>query len=271
MTRPSAAHPPRAAAGEVSAGGSFARACVAEWSRLWTVRPTWWLLAAAALIMNGIAVVAGISAAGQPDPPQGDPAWAVASIVILPAQFALLALALLAVTSDYATGGIVPTLQWTPRRTVLFLARALVAAGTATCLGALLAVTSSLAGYGAARPLLRLPLDEGVDTVSTIALVLAGGTLLAVGLGFLLRSTAAALVSVFLLLLVLPGLLPQLGYAWLTEVANVLPGTGALFLLTQEPTARGLTAVSSATTLGVWAACALVLGWLRLVRDDVNG
>ena len=38
-------------------------------------------------------------------------------------QFALLVLALLAVTQEYASGAIGPTLQWTPRRGVLLAAR----------------------------------------------------------------------------------------------------------------------------------------------------
>jgi ABC-2 type transport system permease protein len=99
----------------------------------------------------------------------------------------------------------------------------------------LLAVGASLAGWAAARPVLTLPVDRGVDVLTTVAFVLTAGTLLAVGLGFLLRSTAGVLVSVFLLLLVLPGLLPQLGYDWLTDLADLLPGTGAIFLLTEEP------------------------------------
>ena len=270
MTTVSTSRSARLAPDRVSAGAVFARTCAAEWSRLWTVRATWWLVAAAAVIMNGIAVTAGFSAAGQPDPPYGDPAWGVAPFVVLPAQFALLTLALMAVTSDYATGGIIPALQWTPRRGVLFLARAIVAAGTATGLGVLFAFTASVAGYAAARPVLTLPVDDGLETLSTVAGVLAAETLLAVGLGFLLRSTAGALVSVFLLLLVLPGLLPQLGYAWLTDLADLLPGTGALFLLSGEPEDRGLTNVSSAITVAVWAASALLLGWLRLARDDAG-
>jgi len=260
----------RATAAGVSPGAAFARTCAAEWFGLWTVKATWWFVASAAVIMNGIAVTAGLSAAGQPEPPYGDPAWGVAPFVVLPAQFALLALTLMAVTSDYATGGIIPTLQWTPRRSVLFLARAIVAAGTATGLGVLLAFTSSLAGYAAARPVLTLPFEDGIDALLRVAYVLAAETLLAVGLGFLLRSTAGALVSVFLLLLVLPGLLPQLGYDWLTDVADVLPGTGALFLLSGEPGARGLTDASSAITMLIWAVSALVLGWLRLTRHDAG-
>ena len=206
--------------------------------------------------MLGIAATAGRSAATQPDPPVGDPAWAVAEVVLLPAQFALLAIALMAVTSDHATGGIVPTLQATPRRGVLFLARTLVAAGTATGLGVLLATGASLLGWAAARPVLTLPADRGVDVLTTVAFVLAAGTLLAVGLGFLLRSTAGVLVSVFLLMLVLPGLLPQLGYEWSTQLADVLPGTGAIFLLTEEPRGRGLTDTSAGATMLLWAAAA---------------
>ncbi len=100
--------------------------------------------------------------------------------------------------------------------------------------------------------------------------VLLAGTLLAVGLGFLLRSTAGVLVSVFLLLLVLPGLLPQLGDEWLTDLADLLPGTSAMFLLTEEPRGRGLTDRSAGATMLGRAGGALLLGWLRLSRDDAT-
>ena len=251
---------------DVSAGRVLRRTCGAEWSRLWTVPSTWWCLAAAAVVMVGLGAVAGFDAAGDPS---GGAAWRAAEFTPVPAQFALLALALLAVTSDYATGGIVPALQWTPRRSVLFVARAVVAAGTATGLGVLLALASSLAAFAAAGSALELPWDTGLDVLATVGGVFAAGTTLAVGLGFLLRSTAGGLVSVFLLLLVLPALLPQLGYAWLTTVADALPGTAVLFLLLGEPS-RGITEASAAITLLVWAVGAVLLGWLRLTRDDAN-
>jgi ABC-2 type transport system permease protein len=172
------------------------------------------------------------------------------------------------VTSDYATGGIVPTLQWTPRRGILFLARTVVVAGVATTLGVLLGFASAVAAFAAARPGLTLPVDDGLDVFGTVAFVLAAGTALAVGLGFLLRNTAGALVAVFLLMLVLPILLPQFGYEWLSEVAQILPGSGAAFLLLRQ--VPGMTQASSVTVLLVWAGGTLLLGWLRLVRDDAN-
>lgn len=257
-------------AGRASAGRLFARTCGGEWTRLWTVQATWWFLAAAALFMVGIATIAGFDVGGEPSPPQGDPAWGIVPVTVMPAQFGLLALALSAVTSDYATGGIVPALQWTPRRGVLFLARAVVAVGTATLLGVLLAVAGGAAAYLAAGGVLTLPVAEGLDAIETVAVVLAAGTLMAVGLGFLLRHTAGTLVSVFLLMLVLPILLPQFGYEWTTAIAEALPGSGAAFLLLGEGDVLGMTHASSVTVLLAWAGGALLLGWLRLLRNDAN-
>ncbi|WP_112240575.1 hypothetical protein [Kribbella monticola] len=254
----------------ISSGRVFARACAAEWTRLWTVKATWWFLAVAASIMVGLGAVAGLDAGSDPTPSPNASAWAAAHFTVLPAQFAFLALVLSAVTSDYATGGIIPTLQWTPRRTILFLARTGVAVGTATVAGTVLALGSAVAAFVAARSALSLPLGEGIHGLATIAFVLAAGTALAAGLGFLLRNTAGGLVSVFLLILLLPLILPQFGYAWLTTVADLLPGSRAVFLLNGEPTDRGFTNTSSVIVMLAWAIGMAVLGWLRLIRDDAN-
>jgi hypothetical protein len=255
-------------AADVPTGRLLARTCAAEWTRLWTVRSTWWFLAAATAVMVGIGAIAGFDAGADPTPPEGDPAWGIVTITAMPAQFALLAVTLLAVTADYATGGIVPTLQWTPRRGVLYLARTVVPVATATGIGVLSGLAAALAGYGAARPHLTLPLGEGLDVLGTVALVFAAGTTIAVGLGFLLRTTAGALVTVFLIMLLLPLFLPQFGYQWMADVAQVLPGTGAAYLLLGE--VPGMTTTSSVVVLLSWAAGTLLLGWLRLSRSDAN-
>ncbi len=257
-------------AGGVSTGRLFARSCAAEWLRLWTVKSSWWFLGAATLVTVGLGTLLGFEAAADPADSQGEPAWQTAKYIVMLAQFAFLALVLTAVTSDYATGGIVPSLQWTPRRRVLFAARALVTIAAATGLGVLLALASALAAFTASGSALVLPWNEGAGTLSSVACVLAAGTALAAGLGFLLRNTGGALVSVFLLLLVLPALLPQFGFEWLTSVADRLPGGGALFLLTGEPDSRGFTETSAALTMLAWAGGSLAQRWLRRTRDDAN-
>jgi ABC-2 type transport system permease protein len=69
-------------------------------------------------------------------------------------------------------------------------------------------------------------------------------------------------------MLVLPLLLPQFGYEWMSALAEVLPGSGAAFLLLGE--VPGMTAVSSVTVVLGWAGGALLLGWLQLIRNDAN-
>ncbi|MFD7659751.1 hypothetical protein ACFV4N_37740 [Actinosynnema sp. NPDC059797] len=246
----------------------FARACAAEWTRLWTVKATWWFLAGSAAVMVGIAAIAGVEAAASPDPSPGGSAWTAATVPVLPGQFGLLALALAAVTSDYATGGIVPTLQWTPRRGALFLARTAVAVSVATVLGVLLALAAALTAFAAARPVLDLTLARGAEVLPVVAFAFAAGSAVAVGLGFLLRNTAGTLVAVFLLMLVLPLVLHNTGQEWASAAARVLPGSGAAFLLIGE--VPGMTRTSSVVTLLAWAGGALLLGWLHLARDDAN-
>jgi hypothetical protein len=258
-----AAGPPR-----VSTARVLARTCAAEWSRLWTVKATWWFLAAAAVTMIGISVALGLEVADDPATEGKPPAWLAGSISAMPAQFAFLALALLAVTADYATGGIIPTLQWTPRRGVLFAARTLVPVAVVTAIGVLLAVAASLAAWAVSGKL-ELPREEGLTILGWVAIVFAAGSAMTVGLGFLFRSTAGALVSVFLLMLVLPLVLPIFGFDWMTDLAALLPGSGATFLLVDEaPTDMSTT--KAVSVLVGWAVLALLLGAVRLLRADAD-
>ncbi|MCW2814458.1 MAG: conserved rane protein of unknown function [Nocardioides sp.] len=242
------------------------RTCAAEWSRLWTVRTTWWFVVAATVGVLGLGTLLGFESASDPAALQGQPAWDNAQVLMMPAQLVLLGLVVLAVTADHATGGIVLSLQWTPRRTVLFVARALVTVTTATGLGVLLMVGAAVLADATAGSALTLPADEGVPAVGEVGLVLLAGSSLAVGLGSVLRSTAGALIAVFLLVVVLPLVLPLFGER-VQELADALPGAGAIFLLTGS---GDMSTTSSVVVLTAWAVGALVLGCLRLVRDDAD-
>lgn len=89
----------------------------AEWCRLWTVRSTWLFTLATVVGVLGLATVAGASLGGTADP--GGSPWKVAAILGLLGMFGILILATVTATADHATRSIVPTLQWTPRRTIL--------------------------------------------------------------------------------------------------------------------------------------------------------
>ena len=239
----------------------------AEWLRLRTVRATWWFLAAGVVAMLGIATIAGLEGRSSADGPTGS-AWVATAFTTMPGQFAFYGLVLMAVTADYSSGGIVPTLQWTPRRMVLFVARTLVPVVVATVTAVLLALAATTLVW-ALVPELVMSWSEAGDALGTVALVVGAGSLLTVGLGFLFRSTAGGLVTVFLLMLVLPLVLPQFGFTWLTEIAQALPGYGAAYLLIGED--MGISTTTAVTVLVGWSVGALVLGGARLAVNDADG
>jgi hypothetical protein len=243
----------------------FARAASAEWLRLRTVRTTWWCLLAATVTVVGIGVIMAFDAENVTASGELPPATSAGEFGVLLGQFALLVLALLAVTQEYASGAIAPTLQWTPRRRVLLAARVTVPVVVATVAGVLLALVADVAAWLIAD--LTLAPADVVDSLSRIAAVLVAGGVLAVGVGLLLRSTAGALATVFLLQLVLPFLLPAFGVQWMADLGELLPGSGAIWTLLGEP---DMTAGQATALLVGWSGVALAAGGWSLLRRDAG-
>jgi hypothetical protein len=243
----------------------FARAASAEWLRLRTVRTTWWCLLAATVTVVGIGVIMAFDAENVTASGELPPATSAGEFGVLLGQFALLVLALLAVTQEYASGAIAPTLQWTPRRRVLLAARVTVPVVVATVAGVLLALVADVAAWLIAD--LTLAPADVADSLSRIAAVLVAGGVLAVGVGLLLRSTAGALATVFLLQLVLPFLLPAFGVQWMADLGELLPGSGAIWTLLGEP---DMTAGQATALLVGWSGVALAAGGWSLLRRDAG-
>lgn len=253
----------------MSSATVLARAGRAEWSRIWSVRSSWVLAGCLGLLMVGVAVLAGVDAASNPESiPADATGWDGARFTAMFALFGTVALAVMTSTADHATGAIVPTLQWTPRRGILFAARSLVIALTVTVLGivlfALASVTMAmLAGVG-------LPLDDGLRSAGELVVVLGCGALLGIGLGLATRSTAASLVLALALLLVLPPIVANLPFEWAATVSSWLPGSAALFLVFGEGPLDDMTVSVARLTILAWAVGASALGALRLVRSDAG-
>ncbi|MGY2129421.1 hypothetical protein [Blastococcus sp. SYSU DS0617] len=255
--------PPTAGPGTATVLG---RAAAAEWVRLRTVRTTWWCLLAATVTVVGIGTLSALDEAETANASGTTTAATVAGEYgTLIGQFALLVMVLLAVTSEYGSGAIAPTLQWTPRRGVLLAARVAVPVTVATAAAVLLAFVADVLAKLLA-PDLALSSGELTGSLGRVAGVLLAAGVLTAGLGFLLRSTAAALAAVFLLQLVLPALLPAFG-AWAADVAEFLPGSGAVWTLLGEP---DMTAWQAGALLVGWAATALVAGGWSLLRRDAG-
>jgi ABC-2 type transport system permease protein len=249
---------------------TLARAGRAEWARIWSVRSSWILVLATAVVVVGIGALIGHDVAGNPSGVPADAtAWDGSRPTGMFALFGILALSVVTSTADHATGGIVPSLQWTPRRGVLLAARTGVIVATATLVGVLL-VAAATSVLWAFFPSVGLPVGEGVTDLGGLAFVFATGALLAVGLGLALRSTAGGLVSVIALVLVLPMLVAQLPYDWALSLSARLPGSGALYLIFGEGPLDDMTVTSARLTLATWAGAALLAGGWRLLRTDAN-
>ncbi|KXK62081.1 hypothetical protein AWW66_10025 [Micromonospora rosaria] len=238
----------------------------AEWTRFWTVPATWWGLAGLAVLVAVAAVTVGGGRATVPAgfPPERFVASEPVTTALGFAQFGLVAVALLAVTSEYASGGIRATLQATPVRGRLFAAKALVVAPVLGVLTALFALVGTV--LTAALLALDVFVVEVLLDPARIALDLLriGGyaalvALLTIGVAFALRSAAGALSVVFLLLAGLPLLLAMTGSAAAVQVAMRTPTlAGLTFLGSAEITAGGLPAYPP------WEGLAWLLGWTAL-------
>ncbi len=242
----------------------------AEWSRIWSIRSSWIVALVTAVAVVGLGTMIGYDTADNPSGAgRGATAWDGGQPTAMFALFGILAMSVVTSTADHATGAIVPSLQWTPRRGVLLAARGGVIVVTATLLGVLVVAAASVVVW-AFVPELGLPVGVGAEVLGGLAFVFASGALLAVGLGLFLRSTAGGLVTVIALVLVLPVLLAQLPYDWAVDLSALLPGSGALYLIFGEGPGDDMTTASARLTLAAWAVSALLAGGWRLLRTDAN-
>jgi hypothetical protein len=254
----------------MSTGTVLAHTGRAEWSRIWSVRSSWVLVLATTVAVVGIGTIIGSDGAADPSSVPADAtAWEGGRPTAMFALFGVLAMSVITSTADPGTGGIVPTLQWTPRRGLLLAARTGVIVTTTTLFGVLLVSAASLVVW-LFLPELGLPVGSGAALLGGIGYVYAAGALLAVGLGLALRSTAGGLVTVIALVLVLPPLLGNLPYEWAVELSALMPGSSSIYLIFGEGPTDDMTVTSSRVTLAAWALCALLAGGWRLLRADAN-
>ena len=249
----------------------LARNGAAEWSRLWSVRSTWWCVIATTVVVLGISTLAGIDLRDAPLEDSDASAWEIGQFASGLWMFVLLVIVLVTATADHTTGGIVPTLQWTPRRAILLAARTSLLVVTATVFGQVLVAGASTTVHLWA-PELGLPVAEGSRTLAWAAFVHGMCALLAAGIGMATRSTGGGLAGVFALIIVLPVLLQVIPHELAVRLNEMLPGTGVIYLLAGDgPAGTEMTTTSSVVVLVGWSVAALIAGGWRLLRTDAGG
>jgi ABC-2 type transport system permease protein len=257
---------------------SFRRAVKAEWIKLTTLRSSWITFATAVVAIVGLgALIAAVTNAhwSQARPEElasYEPIGRSLAGVNL-AQLAIGVLGVLVVTGEYATGMIRSSLMAVPRRLPVLGAKLLVFAASTFVLALVSAFVAfllgqQLLGNHPGHPHATLSSPDAVRAIFGVALYLTVVGALAVGLGFVLRSTAGGIATLVALLLVLPGVARLLPDTWQPHIVPYLPSEagGSVFAVHPDPGMLGTW--TGFAVFCAWAAVALVLGAIVLKRRD---
>jgi ABC-2 type transport system permease protein len=255
----------------VDVRGGLSGAVAAEWTKFWSVRATWWCLVTGAALMLGYGTLSGI-AQRYGDHPEAANTITLGGGFYL-TQFAVIAVATLFVTSEYAGGGIRSTLLWTPVRSRVVVAKAAVLLPVLFAYGVLLAC-AGMALASAVKDGHGLPTspEAAFTTASGMGGYFALLGLLCTGIGWALRSAAGTLVSVIVLLVPLPLIVASLG---LPETVPYFPGIAGVNAMVEagQPNPVTMAPAPYAPWVGLaicaaWTAAALPAGAAVLRRRD---
>ncbi|GAA1618991.1 hypothetical protein [Actinoplanes couchii] len=189
-------------------------AITAEWGKTWSLRSPWFCVVAAVLLTVGMATT--LANDFRYDVAQGRLPGSATLAVLDPltqamqlGQLALVALAMLVVTSEYGTGMIRSTLLARPRRRDVLLAKTAVAAVAGFAAG----LASAAAGWAAATLVLddHAGTGEPVAACLRLAVIAMLACMFTVAAGFGLRSAAGTLTTMFVLLIGLQLVDPRIG------------------------------------------------------------
>jgi ABC-2 type transport system permease protein len=252
----------------------------AEWTKLRTVRSSWWALglALALTVLMSAFIASTVGTEGRAPQDPGEDTLMLSLGGVLFGQFAIVALAVVAITTEHATGTIRATFAANPRRHAVLAAKAAIVAGTVLLVG----VAGSLLAFLATQPILHdngfvafngydpLSLTDGqsLRAVGGSGLYLALLALLSLGVGAILRHTAAAVTTVLALMfvpLIAAGMLPQSAQ---DTIQSIAPMTAGICIQTMPGHGAPLSPGAGIAVLAAWAGAALLGGlWLIGRRD----
>ncbi|WP_018657305.1 ABC transporter permease subunit [Actinomadura flavalba] len=223
---------------------SFKDVLTAEWTKIRTVPSTFWTLLAGSLVVVGFSALWALAFASTYE--QMSEADRTSIVPTAPMQIAFYfgmvifgVLGVLAVTGEYGTGMIRTSLTATPRRPLFLAAKALVVAGVVLVVG----LVVSFLSFFLSQPILNTQDlggslgDEGVfRAVAGGGVYLALIAVMALAIGVIVRHTAGAIVTVFVILFVLGivgGFLPG---EWGTTLNKYLPSNagGAILVPVEQ-------------------------------------
>ncbi|MHB8643458.1 MAG: ABC transporter permease [Gaiellaceae bacterium] len=244
------------------------RVAWSEWTKLRTLRSTRYALLAGVAMTIGFAIIPALVNASR---------WNTMSAIdratfhpletsligVRIAQLAIGVLGALVISGEYSTGMIRSTFTAVPKRLPVLWAKA----GVFGLVTLVLAVPSTLIAFFAAQAILKGHSLNGHDIALSIsdpgvARAVLGGALyltliglFGLGLGAILRNTAAAISAFAGILFVLPPLMNVLPSSWNNAISPYLPSNaGGAIMQTGSP----------ANTLAPWTGLGLLAGYVAI-------
>lgn len=275
---PAIAHAAARTSVAASARQTLVRAIRSEWIKLRTLRSTWVTAVITLFMTTGIGTLATVITSN----PKyfGSDSWKTAILGAPFGQIVVAVLGALVITGEYSSGQIRSSLAAVPRRSRLFWAKAMVMTVWSFALGAL----SILLIWALSTPLIgeratSLTNHKFLGYVWGTGLAYAGIGLMALGLGFLMRSTAGSItvVSSLLFILNLPLSIASNFWSWAGEALYLTPSVTISAVTdpfsVQSNWAAGSPApwISHSAAVAVFAAWVLVpllAGWIAFTSRD---
>jgi ABC-2 type transport system permease protein len=259
-------------------GQPFLPVLQGEWTKLRSLRSTRWTLVVLVVVTIGIgAIGAAADGSGYHAMSVGDRAnWDPTNeslVGMVFGQLAAVVLGVLTVTGEYASGTIRSSVAAVPTRTPLLVAKAFVLGALGLIVGEIVAFISFFLGQAILS--VHAPTASLADPGVARAVLLAGLylpliTLMSLGLGFVLRHTAAAISIMVALLLVIPGLVELLPDGAQNALGKVMPEQIAANSMASVVRPVDSLSPSVGTLLLIaYALVALVAGAVVLRRRDV--
>jgi ABC-2 type transport system permease protein len=268
--------PPAETAGGPAAPSIAVRAgdvLAGEWTKLRSVRSTYWTLLVAGVTPIAFSVLVAFTFTNQPaaapSPLRLDPL--LPGLISL--EYALIAvsvLGVLAFSSEYATGLIRTTFAAVPRRRAVLAAKAAVTgavtlvAGEVVAFVSFFAVQAILSGHHLGVSLSHPGVPGAVLAEGILMCVCA---LMGVGLGAIIKHTAGGIAAA-LGLIVLPSILALLPSPWSGRIGRFALLDAARQVTALNPATNLLAPALSLLVLLAWPAAALLVASLLVTRAD---
>jgi hypothetical protein len=256
----------------------FGRLLLAEWTKLRSVRSTYWsliVLVVVFLFFCWLFPYLTTANWSQADPSQqanlrADPIGSIMGSGQFIGQLAVAVLGVMVTASEYSTGMIRSTLLASPHRVRMLAAKSVVFASLVFVIGEVISFAGFFIGRATFKSLLTINLNSGdVREVIGGGLYLAMLAVFSLVLGALIRHVAGAITGIVALLLVL------------SNVISLVPGKAGKYLYTYEPTNAGFAIIAKHVpdnfllspwegygVFAAWTAALWLLAAYLLVRRD---